>query len=151
MGLQGEQTGAVYKITIGRVTICSSRKWARRSTRAMGLNTWAAFVGAEREAAIAGDVAMLAGEVMPVEGAAQERHRRVAIHHHMIGTQPTIYFLHYWGTGPAEKLAAAFESALAELGKSSEDDGRQGLTRHDDALDDSPERARMNGVGLPVR
>jgi hypothetical protein len=33
-------------------------------------------------------------------------------------TQPTIYFLHYWGTGPAEKLAAGFKAALAELGKS---------------------------------
>ena len=41
----------------------------------------------------------------------------VAIHHHMTGTQPTIYFLHYWGTGPADKLAAAFKAALGELGK----------------------------------
>jgi len=42
----------------------------------------------------------------------------VAIHHHMTGTQPTIYFLHYWGTGPADKLATGFKAALAELGKS---------------------------------
>jgi hypothetical protein len=40
----------------------------------------------------------------------------VAIHHHMIGTDPAIYFLHYWGTGPAEKLANGFKAALAELG-----------------------------------
>lgn len=40
----------------------------------------------------------------------------VAIHHHMTGTEPTIFFLHYWGTGPAEKLAAGFRAALAELG-----------------------------------
>ena len=33
----------------------------------------------------------------------------VAIHHHMIGTEPTIFFLHYWGTGPADKLAAGFK------------------------------------------
>jgi hypothetical protein len=32
--------------------------------------------------------------------------------------QPTIYFLHYWGTGPAEKLATSFKAALGELGKS---------------------------------
>jgi hypothetical protein len=25
--------------------------------------------------------------------------------------------LHYWGTGPAEKLAAGFKAALSELGK----------------------------------
>ena len=41
----------------------------------------------------------------------------VAIHHHMTGTEPTIFFLHYWGTGPAEKLAAGFRAALAELGR----------------------------------
>ena len=41
----------------------------------------------------------------------------VAIHHHMTGTTPTIYFLHYWGTGSAEKLATGFKAALDELGK----------------------------------
>ena len=43
----------------------------------------------------------------------------VAIHHHMLDTRPTIYFLHYWGTGPAEELATAFRAALGELRKSS--------------------------------
>src|SRR5215831_18504292 len=52
------------------------------------------------------------------------RHRKngldvVAIHHHMVGTTPTIYFLHYWGTGPAEKLATGFKAALSETGKAS--------------------------------
>lgn len=32
---------------------------------------------------------------------------------------PVIYFLHYWGTGPAGKLAAGFKAALDQLGKSS--------------------------------
>ncbi len=36
----------------------------------------------------------------------------VAIHHHMLDTHPPIIFLHYWGTGPAEKLAAGFAAAL---------------------------------------
>ncbi len=35
----------------------------------------------------------------------------------MTETLPTIFFLHYWGTGPAEKLASGFKAALAELGK----------------------------------
>jgi hypothetical protein len=41
----------------------------------------------------------------------------VAIHNHMVGTSPAIYFLHYQGTGSAEKLAAGFKAALNELGK----------------------------------
>ena len=35
----------------------------------------------------------------------------------MTGTQPTVYFLHYLGTGPAEKLATGFKTALDELGE----------------------------------
>ena len=35
----------------------------------------------------------------------------------MTDTRPTIFFLHYWGTGPADKLARGFKAALGELGK----------------------------------
>ena len=41
----------------------------------------------------------------------------VAIHHHMTADRPMIIFLHYWGTGPAETLAAGFKAAVNELGK----------------------------------
>ena len=86
----------------------------------MGLNTWAAFVGTNENAAIAGDVAMIASRSHAgVEGASQERHRhRRHPSPHDETRSPTIYFLHYWGTGPADKLATAFKAALAELGKS---------------------------------
>jgi hypothetical protein len=85
----------------------------------MGLNTWAAFVGTNANAAIAGDVAMLASEVTPVLKALRKNGLDVvAIHQHMTTTQPTVYFLHYWGTGSAEKLASGFKAAVNELGKS---------------------------------
>jgi len=117
VGTQGEQSGAVYKITIGRDDVKLMEMGAPINAR-MGLNTWAAFVGTNDRAAVAGDVAMLAGEVQPVLKALRTNGIDVvAIHHHMIGTQPTIYFLHYWGTGPADRLATAFKAALGELGK----------------------------------
>jgi hypothetical protein len=118
VGTQGEQTGDVYKITIGRDDLKLTEMGAPINAR-MGLNTWAAFVGTNENAAIAGDVAMLAGEVTPVLKALRANGLDVvAIHHHMTQTQPTIFFLHYWGTGPADKLATGFKAALAELGKS---------------------------------
>jgi hypothetical protein len=40
----------------------------------------------------------------------------VAIHHHMTGTEPTVVFLHYWGQGPAEKLAAGVRAAINQTG-----------------------------------
>ena len=116
VGHEGEQSGAVYKITIGRDDLHIAEMGAPINAR-MGLNTWAAFVGTNDKAAIAGDVAMLANEVTPVLKALRKNGLDVvAIHHHMTDTQPTIYFLHYWGTGPAEKLATGFKAALSETG-----------------------------------
>jgi hypothetical protein len=117
VGAQGEQTGAVYKITIGRDDLKLTEMGASINAR-MGLNTWAAFVGSNDNAAVAGDVAMLASEVTPVLKALRKNGLDVvAIHHHMTDTQPAVFFLHYWGTGPADKLAAGFKAALNELGK----------------------------------
>ncbi len=117
VGHEGEQTGPVYKITIGRDDLKLTEMGAKINSR-MGLNTWAAFFGSDANAEIAGDVAMLAREVTPVLKALRANGLDVvAIHHHMTTTQPTIYFLHYWGTGPAEKLANGFKAALNELGK----------------------------------
>jgi hypothetical protein len=116
-GHQGEQNGAVYKITVGRDDLKLTEMGAPINAR-MGLNTWAAFVGTNDNAAVAGDVAIVANEVTPVLKVLRQNGLDVvAIHHHMIGTSPTIYFLHYWGTGPADKLATAFRAALSELGK----------------------------------
>ena len=116
VGTPGEQTGEVYKITIGRDDLKITEMGASISAR-MGLNTWAAFVGTNEKAAIAGDVAMVASEVTPVLKALRKNGLDVvAIHHHMTDTQPAIYFLHYWGTGPADKLATGFKAALSELG-----------------------------------
>jgi hypothetical protein len=116
-GHQGEQNGAVYKITVGRDDLKLKEMGAPINAR-MGLNTWAAFFGSNANAEIAGDVAMLSSEVTPVLKALRANGLNVvAIHNHMMGTQPTIYFLHYWGTGPAEKLANGFKAALNELGK----------------------------------
>src|SRR3569623_3107305 len=84
----------------------------------MGLNTWAAFTGTEQNAAIAGDVAMLDSEVQHVLKALRKNGLSVvAIHNHMIGSNPTICFLHYWGKGEASTLASGFRAALDQLGE----------------------------------
>jgi len=123
IGQEGEQTGPVYKITIGRPDIDLREHGARINAR-MGLNTWAAFAGTDADAMVAGDVAMLASEVNPVLKALRSHGINVvAIHHHMTGTAPTVFFLHYYGTGAAAKLAAGVRAAVDQLGK-------QGATHH---------------------
>ena len=86
----------------------------------MGLNTWAAFYGSDADAVVAGDVAMRDEEVTPVLKALRANGIEiVAIHHHMTTTEPTVYFLHYWGRGPAQKLAAGVRAAVDPTGKPS--------------------------------
>ena len=117
VGHDGEQNGAVYKITVGRDDVRLKEMGAVINSR-MGLNTWAAFYGTDQDAVIAGDVAMLEGEVTPaLKSLRSHGIDVVAIHHHMIDTQPVIIFLHYWGRGPAPQLAQGFKAALDQLGK----------------------------------
>ena len=117
IGHEGEQNGAVYKITIGRSDLSIKEMGATINAR-MGLNTWAAFYGSDSEAVVAGDVAMLAAEVTPVLKALRANGLDVvAIHHHMTGTQPAIFFLHYWGKGEAQKLARGVRAAVDVVGK----------------------------------
>src|SRR5712691_3260268 len=116
VGYDGEQNGAVYKITIGRPDIPLKEMGAAINAR-MGLNTWAAFYGSDGDAVVAGDIAMLDREVTPVlkslRGSGIDV---VAIHHHMTGTDPQVIFLHYWGKGSAQKLATAFRAAVDQTG-----------------------------------
>jgi hypothetical protein len=120
VGHDGEQNGAVYKITVGRDDIKLKEMGAIINAR-MGLNTWAAFYGTNEDAAVAGDVAMLENEVTPTLKALRSHGLDVvAIHHHMIATMPVVIFLHYWGRGPADQLATGFKAALDQLGKGSQ-------------------------------
>src|SRR5437879_6564664 len=112
IGHEGEMNGPVYKITIGRDDLKIKEMGASINAR-MGLNTWAAFVGTDEKTAVAGDIAMLESEVTSVLRALRKKGLDVvAIHNHMTRTRPMVIFLHYWGVGPAEKLAAGVRAAI---------------------------------------
>jgi hypothetical protein len=102
----------VFKIIIGRPGV---KMGEVELTASMGLNTWAAFAGTDENAHVAGDVAMTAKEVNPVIRALRRGGIDVlAVHNHMLDERPRIFFLHYWGTGPAEQLAKAVRAAFDE-------------------------------------
>jgi hypothetical protein len=116
VGSKGEALGSVYKFTLGRDDLHLTEMGAAINAR-MGLNSWAAFAGNDADAQVAGDIAMRESEVNAVLKALRSNGLNiVAIHHHMLSTQPTVIFLHYWGRGPAAKLAAGFRAALDQLG-----------------------------------
>jgi Domain of Unknown Function (DUF1259) len=88
----------------------------------MGLITWAAFSGSDSHAAMDGDFIMTGSEVQPVLHALREAGIHiVALHNHMIGTQPDFYFTHFWGKGKAADLARGFRAALDAQGPSATD------------------------------
>ena len=88
----------------------------------MGLTTWAAFSGSDQLAAMDGDFIMRADEVQPVLHALRKSGIHiVALHNHMIGTQPDFYFTHFWGKGKAADLARGLHAAL---------DAQAGVSKH---------------------
>jgi hypothetical protein len=112
LGVKGTAKDGMYKVVIGRAAVqadcgCSVGKM-------MGVNTWAAFAGADADAVVDGDFAVTEGELQPVLRSLRKSGVHiVAIHHHMVGEEPRILFLHYWGRGPVEALGKALKEALA--------------------------------------
>ena len=109
LGVKAEAQDGLVKVTIGRDVTMHGVKVGK----SMGVTTWAAFSGSDGLAAIDGDFAMTAAEVQPVLHALRKADFHiVALHNHMIGEGPAIYFTHFWGKGPAERLAEGFKAAL---------------------------------------
>jgi hypothetical protein len=108
-GAPGDYKDGVYKVVVGR----STRMGGHKMGKAMGVNTWAALAGSDDKAVIDGDFAMLESELQPVLKSLRGNGINVvALHQHMVGEQPRILFLHYWGIGKAADLAGAVVGAL---------------------------------------
>lgn len=109
IGVKGQLTNGVYKITIGSITKMDGHEAGSE----MGVNTWAAFVGSDDKAVVDGDFVMLEKELQSVlkalRGAGIDV---VAIHNHMEMESPRIIFLHYWGVGRTSDLAKGLKAAL---------------------------------------
>jgi hypothetical protein len=111
LGVKGELKDGVYKVTVGRKV----RMHGHEVGSTMGVNTWAAFAGAENEAVVDGDFVVLASELQRVlKSLRVAQIHVVAIHNHMVGEEPRTVFLHYWGVGPAASLAKGVRAALDE-------------------------------------
>ncbi len=109
MGMKGQMASGVYKITIGRTT----KMGGHEVGNAMGINTWAAFVGNDQQAVVDGDFVMLEKELQSVLKALRGAGINVvAIHNHIETESPRVVFLHYWGVGPTTDLAKGLKAAL---------------------------------------
>lgn len=109
IGVKGQMTSGVYKVTIGRTTTMHGVQVGN----AMGINTWAAFAGSDDKAIVDGDFVMYEPEVQNVLKALRSAGINiVALHNHMLGESPRAVFLHFWGVGSTEQLAKGIKAAL---------------------------------------
>jgi hypothetical protein len=112
MGRSGKANGGVYQFTFPRAERIVEQ--GMEEPASMGTGTGINFqpLGAGRAAAT-GDFVLLASEVDPVMRALRSSGIEVtALHSHMLGEQPTLYFMHFWGVGPAAQLASGLRGAV---------------------------------------
>jgi Domain of Unknown Function (DUF1259) len=110
LGVKGQANNGMFKVVIGRTTkmLCGCELG-----KDMGVNTWAAFAGADDNALVDGDFAVEENELQPVlKSLRHDGINIVAIHSHMTQENPRILFLHYWGRGNKTDLAKALKAAL---------------------------------------
>ncbi len=114
-GMSGETNNGMVKFSIGHPATMHGAK----IDNAMGVNTWMAFAGSDENALVDGDFAVTEDELQSALKAIRVGGISiVAIHSHMTHEQPRILFFHYWGRGPAKKLAEAIQGALLAAGLS---------------------------------
>jgi hypothetical protein len=114
-GMSSETNNGMVKFSIGHPATMHGVK----IDNAMGVNTWMAFAGSDENALVDGDFAVTEDELQSALKAIRVGGINiVAIHSHMTHEQPRILFFHYWGRGPAKKLAEAIQGALLASGLS---------------------------------
>jgi hypothetical protein len=112
LGVSGKMNGGVYQLSVPRrERICDE---GQEIPSAMGVATAINFqptVGGK--AATTGDFVLLGTEVNPVLWTLSENGIEItAIHSHMTGEQPRLFFMHFWAVDDAAKLARGLRAAL---------------------------------------
>jgi len=114
LGYSGRVAGGVFQVGVPRLDKVSEN--GHDIPGVMGLATVINFQSTGGgKVAIAGDFVMTASEVNPVIRALRASEIGItALHSHMIGETPTLYFMHFWANDDALKLARGLRTALAQ-------------------------------------
>ena len=112
LGYSGKVNGGILQFSVPRAE--KIMEHGMEIPPAMGTATAINFQPTgEGKAAISGDFVLLATEVNPVIQALRKHGIDVeAVHNHMLGDEPHMYFMHFWANDDAAKLAAGLRAAL---------------------------------------
>jgi len=112
LGYGGKVNGGVYQVSVPRAE--PVRMNDTEIPPSMGVATALNFqpTGGGK-AAITGDFVLTANEVSPVIRSLREGGVAVtALHSHMLGEEPRLFFMHFWANDDALKLARTLHAAL---------------------------------------
>jgi hypothetical protein len=114
LGKSGKLQDGVYKVSFPRTDL-DVHIGATKVEPGAGLGSWIAFRKTSTGAITDGDLVLLSGEVNPVISALQAGGFEVtAIHNHLIGEEPQVMYVHFFGHGDLANLLSALKSALAQ-------------------------------------
>src|SRR5882672_5652868 len=117
LGAKGTNNSGVYGFSIPRAE--AIKEHGATIPPAMGMGTVINFqpTGGGK-AAITGDFVLIAKEVNPVLKTLRENGIEVtALHSHMLGEQPRLFFMHFWANDDAQKLADGLKAALDKVSR----------------------------------
>src|SRR5919206_4622777 len=115
LGRKGKVNGGIYQVSVPRAE--PVRDHGMEVPDAMGSAIAINFqpTGGGK-AAITGDFVLTADEVNPVLRALRENGIEVtALHNHMLGEEPRLFFMHFWANDDAQKLAKELRAALDKV------------------------------------
>jgi biotin operon repressor len=112
LGRKGKASGGVYQVSVPRAE--PVREHGMDVPEAMGSAIAINFQSTGNgKAAITGDFVLTADEVNPVLRTLREQGIEVtALHSHMLGEEPRLFFMHFWANDDAMKLARGLRAAL---------------------------------------
>ncbi len=115
LGHKGKVNGGVYQMSIPRAETIKDD--GMDVPEAMGSAIAINFQPTGKgSAAITGDFVLIASEVNPVLRALRASGIEVtAVHNHMLGDQPRLFFMHFWANDGVAKLAQGLRSALDKI------------------------------------
>ena len=115
LGYAGKVTGGVYQVSVPRAD--PVRMGGMEIPPAMGVATALNFQPTENgKAAITGDFVLTTDEVNPVIRSLRDGGIAVtALHSHMLGEEPRLFFMHFWANDDAAKLARTLHTALGHM------------------------------------
>jgi hypothetical protein len=82
---------------------------------ALGLGSWAAFREEGSKTVVDGDLVVTAAELAPVLSALIASHLEItAVHNHLVGEEPEVMYVHFFGQGTTADLGRALQQVLAK-------------------------------------